>query len=102
MKSLWNICSISAKVTSKQCSDAMSLSLFCRIKLFKVIHLLFIGYFICLLKLSLHQMFIPSYTCSVFHLCKVSKMTSKPLSQNAVLTLLCYFAQLKQREFKAW
>ena len=38
MKSLLMICSKSAKVTSKQCSGAILISLFFRIKLFKVIH----------------------------------------------------------------
>ena len=41
MKSLLIICSKSAKVTSKQCSAAISIGLFFRIKLSKVIHWLF-------------------------------------------------------------
>ena len=44
-----------AKATSKQCSGAISASLFSQIKFFKVIHLLFNGFFICLLDLSFHQ-----------------------------------------------
>ena len=36
----------SAKVTSKQCSGTVSIGLFYLMKLFKVIHLLFIGCFV--------------------------------------------------------
>ena len=57
MKSSLIICPKSAKVTWKQCTGAISISLFCQIKLFKVIYLLFIGYFTCLLNLSFHQCF---------------------------------------------
>ena len=52
VNSLFIICLKSAKVMSKQCLGATLTSLFCGMKLFKVIHLLLIDYLICLLNLS--------------------------------------------------
>ena len=96
------ICSKPVKVMSKQCSGAISITLFCQIKLFKVINLLFVGYFICLLNLSFtHVQTNFSFTFSAFRLRKIRTLTSKHFSAKRTLTLLYYFLKLKQRGYKA-
>ena len=95
MKSLSIIWAKSAKVTSKQCSGAISISLFCVIKLFKVFHLLFIILFVY----STYHFtnFGLSYTFFAFRLRKVSTLTSKQVTAKSCSSVLDFSEQLKQR-----
>ena len=84
-KSLLIICSKLTKVMSEQCLAAMSISLFFRIKLFKVIHSVE-------KKISWFFFVKLSYTLSAFDLHKINTITSKQLSTKRysnVIVLLC-------------
>ena len=101
-KSLLIICSKADKVTTKQCSDTIQISLSWW-KVFQYYSFVIHWLFNLLTWHTIPLMFTLSYTFFAFTLHKVSTLASKQLSANHcsnIIDLLC--TAEKQRGYKAW
>ena len=100
MKSLFVICPKSANVMSKQCLGVISISLFCQIMLFRVIHFSFIIHWLFhfLTWTIISPMFALIYTFLAFCLCKFSMQTSKQLFPHCCsnVIMLLYIAEIER------